>query len=122
MRRQLQPAALAVVFALSLVAGAAAQPIAIVGGKVYPVSGPPIENATVLVNDDVSVENSTHTTGRRGVAGTVIVEKIVGAGAERGMTLFECKALGDRVNESTASMGSCTLVADYVVDNTLRRY
>src|SRR5881394_1087490 len=33
-----------------------------------------IENATVLVNDDVAVENSTHTTGRRGVAGTVMVE------------------------------------------------
>src|SRR5436305_15010747 len=35
-----------------------------------------LENATVLVNDDVAVENSTYTTGRRGVAGTVMVEKI----------------------------------------------
>jgi dihydroxyacetone kinase-like protein len=74
-----------------------------------------IENATVLVNDDVSVENSTHTTGRRGVAGTVIVEKMVGAGAEQGMTLAQCKALGDRVNAATASMGvaftSCTVPA-----------
>ena len=43
-----------------------------------------IENATVLVNDDVAVENSTHTTGRRGVAGTLVVEKIVGAAAEQG--------------------------------------
>ena len=42
------------------------------------------ENATVIVNDDVAVENSTYTTGRRGVAGTLIVEKIVGAAAERG--------------------------------------
>ncbi len=40
-----------------------------------------VENATVIVNDDVAVENSTYTTGRRGVAGTVIVEKIVGAAA-----------------------------------------
>src|SRR6266704_6812642 len=72
-----------------------------------------IENATVLVNDDVAVENSTHTTGRRGVAGTVMVEKMAGAAAERGADLFECKAIGDRVNASTASMGaaftSCTV-------------
>jgi len=74
-----------------------------------------IENATVLVNDDVAVENSTHTTGRRGVAGTVIVEKMVGAAAEAGASLAECKALGDRVNKATASMGvaltSCTVPA-----------
>ena len=42
------------------------------------------DNATVIVNDDVAVENSTYTTGRRGVAGTLIVEKLVGAAAERG--------------------------------------
>jgi dihydroxyacetone kinase-like protein len=74
-----------------------------------------IENATVLVNDDVAVENSTHTTGRRGVAGTLVVEKIVGAAAEAGAELAECKALGDRVNAATASMGvaftSCTVPA-----------
>lgn len=74
-----------------------------------------IENATVLVNDDVAVENSTHTTGRRGVAGTVIVEKMVGAAAESGANLAECKAIGDRVNKATASMGvaftSCTVPA-----------
>lgn len=74
-----------------------------------------IENATVLVNDDVAVENSTHTTGRRGVAGTVMVEKMVGAAAEAGASLQECKAMGDRVNAATASMGvaftSCTVPA-----------
>lgn len=73
------------------------------------------ENATVIVNDDVAVENSTYTTGRRGVAGTLIVEKIVGAAAERGMKLAELKALGDAVNKATASMGvaltSCTVPA-----------
>jgi phosphoenolpyruvate---glycerone phosphotransferase subunit DhaK len=73
------------------------------------------ENATVIVNDDVAVENSTYTTGRRGVAGTVIVEKIVGAAAERGASLTELKALGDAVNKATASMGvaltSCTVPA-----------
>jgi len=63
------------------------------------------ENTTVIVNDDVAVENSTYTTGRRGVAGTLIVEKIVGAAAERGSNLSELKALGDSVNKATASMG-----------------
>ena len=62
-------------------------------------------NAMVLVNDDVAVENSSHTTGRRGVAGTVIVEKIVGSLAETGANLEQCKALGDRIIERTASMG-----------------
>jgi dihydroxyacetone kinase-like protein len=74
-----------------------------------------LDHATVLVNDDVAVENSTYTTGRRGVAGTVVVEKIVGAAAEAGADLAACKALGDRVNQSTASMGvaftSCTVPA-----------
>jgi phosphoenolpyruvate---glycerone phosphotransferase subunit DhaK len=73
------------------------------------------ENATVIVNDDVAVENSTYTTGRRGVAGTLIVEKIVGAAAERGANLAALKALGDAVNKATASMGvaltSCTVPA-----------
>src|SRR5689334_17342447 len=73
------------------------------------------ENATVIVNDDVAVENSTYTTGRRGVAGTLIVEKIVGAAAERGDGLAALKKLGDAVNKATASMGvaltSCTVPA-----------
>ena len=72
-----------------------------------------MESATVLVNDDVAIEHSTHTTGRRGVAGTVIVEKMIGAAAEAGADLYECKALGARVNANTASMGvaltSCTV-------------
>jgi dihydroxyacetone kinase-like protein len=62
-------------------------------------------NARVLVNDDVAVENSSYTTGRRGVAGTVIVEKVVGSLAETGANLAQCKALGERVVERTASMG-----------------
>jgi dihydroxyacetone kinase-like protein len=73
------------------------------------------DNATVIVNDDVAVENSTYTTGRRGVAGTLIVEKIVGAAAERGDDLAALKKLGDAVNSATASMGvaltSCTVPA-----------
>jgi phosphoenolpyruvate---glycerone phosphotransferase subunit DhaK len=73
------------------------------------------EVATVTTDDDVAVETSTWSTGRRGVAGTLIVEKIVGAAAERGATLAELKALGDRVNRQTRSMGvaltSCTVPA-----------
>lgn len=74
-----------------------------------------LENVTVLVNDDVAVENSTYTTGRRGVAGTVMVEKMVGAAAEGGADLYACKEVGDRVNSNTASMGvaftSCVVPA-----------
>lgn len=74
-----------------------------------------LPHATVLVNDDVAVEDSTHTTGRRGVAGTLIVEKMIGAAAERGHDLAACKALADAVNRATASMGvalsSCTVPA-----------
>ncbi|TIU26148.1 MAG: dihydroxyacetone kinase subunit DhaK, partial [Mesorhizobium sp.] len=66
----------------------------------------------VVTNDDVAVENSSYTTGRRGVAGTLVVEKILGAAAEQGMALPQLKALGDRVNGATRSMGvaltSCT--------------
>ena len=73
------------------------------------------ENATVVINDDVAVENSTYTTGRRGVAGTLLVERIVGAAAEAGQGLAELKAVGDAVNRCTASMGvalsSCTVPA-----------
>jgi dihydroxyacetone kinase-like protein len=69
---------------------------------------------TVLVSDDVSLPKD-HSTGRRGVAGTVIVEKMVGAAAQAGANLAECKALGDRVNNVTATMGvaltSCTVPA-----------
>lgn len=65
----------------------------------------PFAHATVLTSDDVAVENSTYTTGRRGVAGTVIVEKVVGSLAESGASLAECKTLGDKVNRRTASMG-----------------
>ncbi len=73
------------------------------------------ETLSVVTDDDVAVETSTFSTGRRGVAGTLIVEKIVGAAAERGDSLADLKALGDRVNASTRSMGvaltSCTVPA-----------
>src|SRR5919108_1578711 len=54
------------------------------------------EVRTVVTDDDVAVETSTYSTGRRGVAGTLIVEKILGAAAEEGRSLAELKALGDR--------------------------
>ena len=52
------------------------------------------ENQNIIVNDDVAVEDSTYTTGRRGVAGTIIVEKTVGSLAETGASLEECKTFG----------------------------
>jgi phosphoenolpyruvate---glycerone phosphotransferase subunit DhaK len=71
--------------------------------------------ATIVTDDDVAVENSTHSIGRRGVAGTLIVEKIVGAAAEKGVDLAGCVTLGERVNARTRSMGvaltSCTVPA-----------
>jgi len=77
------------------------------------MAGPSV--ATVITDDDVAVEKSTFSTGRRGVAGTLIVEKIVGAAAEEGRDLAALKVLGDRVNAATRSIGialtSCTVPA-----------
>ena len=71
--------------------------------------------ATIVINDDVAVEKSTYSTGRRGVAGTLVVEKIVGAAAEKGMDLKSCAELGAEVNDKTRSLGvaltSCTVPA-----------
>jgi dihydroxyacetone kinase-like protein len=73
------------------------------------------EVQSVVTDDDVAVENSTYTTGRRGVAGTLIVEKMVGAAAETGVALAGLKELGDAVNRRTRSMGvaltPCTVPA-----------
>ncbi|HVT00062.1 MAG TPA: dihydroxyacetone kinase subunit DhaK [Solirubrobacterales bacterium] len=71
-----------------------------------------IEVATVIVDDDVAVVDSTYTAGRRGVAGNFFVIKAVGAAAEAGADLQELVALAERVNSVTRSMGvaltSCT--------------
>jgi phosphoenolpyruvate---glycerone phosphotransferase subunit DhaK len=70
---------------------------------------------TILTDDDVAVEASTYSTGRRGVAGTLTVEKIVGAAAEKGMGRADLQTLGQTVNRRTRSMGvaltSCTVPA-----------
>jgi dihydroxyacetone kinase-like protein len=71
-----------------------------------------IKVGTVLVDDDVSVKDSTFTVGRRGVAGNFFVMKALGAASERGDDLESLVALGERVNSVTRSMGvalsSCT--------------
>jgi phosphoenolpyruvate---glycerone phosphotransferase subunit DhaK len=64
-----------------------------------------IEVATVLTNDDVAVEDSTFTAGRRGVGVTVIVEKIAGAAADDKKSLAEVAEIGNRVNANGRSMG-----------------
>ena len=67
----------------------------------------------IVVNDDVAVEDSTWTAGRRGVAGTVLVEKIAGAAAQRGDDLDGVLAIAEKVNSQVRSMGvaltACTV-------------
>ncbi|TFD51562.1 dihydroxyacetone kinase subunit DhaK [Cryobacterium frigoriphilum] len=64
-----------------------------------------IEVAAVIINDDVAVKDSLYTAGRRGVAGTVLVEKIAGAAAERGDDLASVARVADKVNSLVRSMG-----------------
>src|SRR3954463_4962823 len=70
---------------------------------------------TVVVDDDVAGEKSTYSIGRRGVAGTMIVERIVGAAAGQVASLHEVLGLGNDVNARTRSMGvalpSCSVPA-----------
>lgn len=60
---------------------------------------------SVVIDDDVAVKDSLYTAGRRGVGGTVLAEKIVGAAAERGDSLGDVVALCERVNANVRSMG-----------------
>ncbi|HKX75606.1 MAG TPA: dihydroxyacetone kinase subunit DhaK [Acidimicrobiia bacterium] len=64
-----------------------------------------IEVATVVTNDDVAVQDSLYTAGRRGVGVTVLVEKIAGAAAEEGRDLAAVAAVARQVNEAGRSMG-----------------
>ena len=59
----------------------------------------------VVVDDDIAVENSTYTVGRRGIAGTVFVHKILGAAAEAGYSLDELVDLGNRLVNNIKTMG-----------------
>ena len=74
-----------------------------------------IEVARVIVNDDVAVQDSLYTAGRRGVGATVFVEKIAGALAEEGADLAGVAAMATEVNERSRSFGialtSCTVPA-----------
>src|SRR5690349_18452810 len=77
--------------------------------------GEGIEVTAVVTNDDVAVQDSLYTAGRRGVGITVLLEKIVGAAAEEGRSLAEVTELAQRVNAEGRSMGmaltSCTVPA-----------
>lgn len=74
-----------------------------------------VDVKTIVVNDDVAVQDSLYTAGRRGVGLTVLLEKIVGAAAEQGRSLDELVALSEKVNGDGRSMGmaltSCTVPA-----------
>jgi len=71
-----------------------------------------IQTDYVVTNDDVAVEDSTFTSGRRGVAGTIFVHKICGAAADDGKDLAGIKELAEKVNSNVRTMGmaltSCT--------------
>ncbi|GEB78013.1 dihydroxyacetone kinase subunit DhaK [Sporolactobacillus inulinus] len=60
---------------------------------------------SVVVDDDIAVEDSTYTEGKRGVAGTVFVHKILGAEAARGTTIDEMKAVADRIVPNIKTLG-----------------
>jgi dihydroxyacetone kinase-like protein len=64
-----------------------------------------IQVESVVINDDVAVEDSTFTAGRRGTGATVFAEKIVGAAAERGADLASAAGLAREVNERSRSFG-----------------
>jgi dihydroxyacetone kinase-like protein len=64
-----------------------------------------VEVASIVVDDDVAVQDSTYTAGRRGVGATVLVEKIAGAAAEAGRPLAEVAELASKVNGQARSMG-----------------
>jgi phosphoenolpyruvate---glycerone phosphotransferase subunit DhaK len=70
---------------------------------------------SVVVNDDVAVQDSTYTAGRRGVGATVLVEKLAGAAADQGRALADVASVARRVNGAARSMGvaltSCTVPA-----------
>ena len=72
-----------------------------------------IDVQSVLTDDDVAVENSLYTAGRRGVGLTVLMEKLLGAAAEQKASLAEIKTLGDRIRNTGRSMGmaltACTV-------------
>lgn len=72
-----------------------------------------VDVRTVVIDDDVAVKDSLFTAGRRGVGGTVLLEKVVGAAAERGVDLDGCEALARRVVAQVRSMGlaltACTV-------------
>ena len=64
-----------------------------------------VEVAQVVVNDDVAVEDSLYTSGRRGVCGTILVHKAVGAKAADGGSLEEVQAVGEKVIDNVRTMG-----------------
>ena len=74
-----------------------------------------VDVASMVVNDDVAVQDSLYTAGRRGVGATLVVEKIAGAAAEELRSLAEVTAIAQRVNDNARSMGmaltSCTVPA-----------
>ena len=76
-----------------------------------------IEVKEVVVNDDVAVQDSLYTTGRRGVAGTVFVHKIAGALAEKGASLDEVQAVAQKVIDNVRTIWLLSLVPYQQLEN-----
>ncbi len=72
-------------------------------GELAQIEG--IEVQQVIVNDDVAVEDSTYTVGRRGIAGTILVHKIAGAAAEKGQDLKDVKRVAEKTIKNIRTMG-----------------
>ena len=64
-----------------------------------------INTASIIVDDDISVENSLYTQGKRGVAGTILVHKILGAATQAGKTLTEIKEIADELVQNIHTVG-----------------
>lgn len=75
-----------------------------------------IDVESVVVRDDVAVEDSTYTAGRRGIAGTIFVHKVAGAAALKGYSLQEVKRIAqkacDNIRTMGMSMSACTIPAN----------
>lgn len=64
-----------------------------------------IETAAIIVDDDIAMEDSTYTAGRRGIAGTGFMHKIIGYYADQGKSLNDLKAIAEKVNDNLKSIG-----------------
>ncbi|EFE5396130.1 DAK2 domain-containing protein [Escherichia coli] len=78
-----------------------------------------VKVTTVVIDDDVAVKDSLYTAGRRGVANTVLIEKLVGAAAERGDSLDACAELGRKLNNVPVALEAASRIAESAAQSTI---